>query len=106
MGEFLGEFEQLVLLAVARQGDDAYGVSIRQEIADKAERQASLGAVYVTLDRLEAKGFVVSHRGEPTKERGGRAKRVFRLTAEGERALARSQRAIAQLSKGLRLRWN
>ena len=105
MSDFLGEFEQLVLLAVARLGEGAYGVPIRREIEERAERPTSLGAVYVTLDRLEDKGCVTSKKGAPTPERGGRAKRVFRVTPEGEAALQRSRRAIARLSEGMKLRW-
>jgi DNA-binding PadR family transcriptional regulator len=105
MSDFLGEFEQLILLAVARLGKGAYGVSIRHELEERADRPASLGAVYVTLDRLEAKRFVASQKGEATPERGGRRKRVFRVTREGQAALLRTHRAFLRLSDGLKLRW-
>ena len=78
-GEFLGELEQVVLLALARLEDQAYGVSVRQEIERLTARDVSIGALYSALDRLERKGFVSSRMGAPTRERGGRAKRFFRL---------------------------
>lgn len=101
-GEFLGEFEQLVLLAVLRLRKEAYGVPIRQEIEDCTGRSAAIGAVYATLDRLEEKGLVSSHLGEATAERGGRAKRFFRVTPGGATALRLSQRAVRQMMKGLK----
>ena len=97
----LGEFEQVVLLAILRLGDDAYGVTIRQEIAACTEREPAPGALYTTLDRLEEKGLVTSKYGDPTPERGGRAKRYFTVTARGVRAVARAQRAYQRLLKGL-----
>jgi DNA-binding PadR family transcriptional regulator len=102
MGDLvLGEFEQLVMLALARQGRDAYGVSITDEIIERAGRDVSLGAVYKTLERLEDKGLVASRVGEPTAERGGRAKRHFGLTATGERALRQSVAALRRMTEGL-----
>ena len=97
----LGEFEQVVLLAVLRLGDDAYGVTIRREIAECTEREPAPGALYTTLDRLEEKGLVSSSYGDPTPERGGRAKRYFSVTASGVGAVARAQRAYQRLLKGL-----
>lgn len=97
---YLGEFEQLVLLALMRLGEDAYGVSIRREIQDRTGRAVSLGAIYPTLHRLEEKGFVTSYRGEPTASRGGRAKRHFQLTAEGRAALRQSREMLAALWEG------
>ena len=83
-----GQFEQLVLAAILSLRDDAYGVTIHQKVAELAQPKAvSLGAVYVTLDRLEDKGFVSSRLSDPTRERGGRAKRCYRLEGLGERAL-------------------
>ena len=79
-GSPLGEFEQIVLLAVLHTGDDAYGVPVWREIEARTGRVVSLPAVYKTLDRLEAKGLVRSGVGEPTAERGGRAKRVYTVT--------------------------
>jgi len=97
----LGEFEQVVLLAILRLGDDAYGVTIRREIAECTEREPAPGALYTTLDRLEEKGLVSSKYGDPTPERGGRAKRYFTVTAVGVRGVARAQRAYRRLLKGL-----
>ena len=87
----LGQFEQLVLTAILSLHDDAYGVSIHSRIQELARPKAvSLGAVYVTLDRLEDKGLISSWLSEPMPERGGRAKRCYRLEAAGERALQES----------------
>jgi len=97
----LGEFEQLVLLALARQGADAYGVSICQDIGDRTGRDVSLGAVYKTLERLETKGLVRSRIGDPTPERGGRRKKHYRLAAAGERALRLSIGALRRMTDGL-----
>jgi PadR family transcriptional regulator PadR len=97
---YLGEFEQLVLLAILRLGDDAYGMRIRQEIIT-AGRSASLGAVYVTLERLEEKGCVSSSVGDPTPERGGRAKKYFQVRASGLVALKHSVNTTASLCEGL-----
>jgi len=99
----LGEFEQVVLLAILRLGEEAYGVTIRREIAKCTEREPAPGALYTTLDRLEEKGLVSSACGDPTPERGGRAKRYFTVTASGVRAVARAQRAYQRLLKGLAL---
>ena len=97
----LGEFEQVVLLAILRLGDDAYGVTIRHEIRECTEREPAPGALYTTLDRLEQKGLLTSKYGDPTPARGGRAKRYFIVTARGVRAVARAQRAYQRLLKGL-----
>jgi PadR family transcriptional regulator len=97
----LGEFEQVVLLAILRLADNAYGVTIRREITACTEREPAPGALYTTLDRLEEKGLVTSKYGDPTPERGGRAKRYFTVTARGVRAVARAQRAYQRLLKGL-----
>ena len=83
----LGDLEQLVLLAVMRLGDTAYAVSVRAEIAERARRDVSRGAIQVTLDRLERKGLLRSRLGDPTAERGGKAKRMFTVTAAGSKAL-------------------
>src|SRR6185503_17800159 len=93
-GEYLGEFEQLVLLALVRLRDDAYGMTIRQEIEKRTGRQVSIGAAYATLDRLEEKGYVSSRVADPSPQRGGRAKRYFRLTVSGAEALNRSRQAL------------
>ena len=105
-GEFLGEFEQLVLLALIRLADEAYGMAVRREIEDRADRAVSIGAVYATLDRLEEKGLVKSRLGEPSEERGGRAKKCCTITAAGGKALERSQQAVRQMLAGLPARWN
>lgn len=87
----IGQFEQLVLTAILTLREDAYGVTIQAKVAELAHpREISLGAVYVTLDRLEDKGYVASWLSDPTPERGGRAKRCYRLEAVGERALQES----------------
>jgi PadR family transcriptional regulator PadR len=101
--ETLGEFEQVVLLAILRLGDEAYGVSIREEIAACTEREPSPGALYTTLDRLEDRGFVTSCFGDPTPQRGGRAKRFFQVSPKGTQALARIQRGYQRLLDGVQL---
>lgn len=104
-GEFLGEFEQLVMLALARLEPEAYGMRVRQEIEDRTGRSVAIGAVYATLERLETKKHVRSWVGEPTAERGGRAKKYFALTATGERSLAETQRVLRQMTAGLEAKW-
>ena len=100
-GAYLGEFELMVLLALIRLGDDAYGVPICHEIEKRSGREAAIGSVYATLERLEAKGLVTSRLGDSTAVRGGRAKRYFRVTAQGVRAVRQSQRALMSLWRGL-----
>jgi PadR family transcriptional regulator, regulatory protein PadR len=99
----LGEFEQLVLLAILQLRDEAYGMKIRAEIKKKANRLTSLGAIYTTLERLETKGLVTSWTGEPTPERGGRAKKFFKVEAAGQRALRDAFKASVNMSSGLPL---
>lgn len=99
----LGDFEQIVLLAILRAGEDAYGVTIRAEISACTDREPSSGALYTTFDRLEAKGLVTSRVGEPTPLRGGRAKRYFTVTAIGVEAVVRAQRSYQRLMLGLSL---
>jgi DNA-binding PadR family transcriptional regulator len=101
--DYLGEFEHVVVLALLRLGDRAYGVTVRQEIEARISREVSIGAIYATLDRLEAKGYVKSQLGEPTPERGGRSKRFFRVTAKGVAAVNRTQRALQSMTEGLGL---
>ena len=101
MAQGLGEFEQLVLLALLRLGTEAYGVSIRDEIEERARRDVALGAVYTTLLRLEDKRFVTSRLGEPTAERGGRRKKFYRPTAAGRRELIASLDALRGMTRGL-----
>lgn len=99
----LGEFEQVVLLAVLRLKEGAYGVSIRQEIHLCTKRTVAPGALYTTLDRLERKGLVSSSPGEPTAERGGRAKRFYAVTKAGRAQLIDAQRGYQKLMAGLEL---
>jgi len=93
----LGRFEELVLLALVRLRENAYGVPIRREIAERTGRDVSFGAVYTTLERLERKGYVTSRIGEPTPERGGRVKRYFRIEAPGVRALNETRETVASM---------
>jgi PadR family transcriptional regulator PadR len=99
----LGEFEQIVLLAILRLGDNAYGVMIGAEITECTRREPAPGALYTTLDRLEDKGLVTSRLGDPTPQRGGRAKRYFVLNAKGVAAITRTQQSYRRLLEGLEL---
>lgn len=100
--DYLGALEHVVMLALVRLGDEAYGMKVRREIKARTGRDLSIGAVYATLDRLQAKGYVTSWAGEPTAERGGRAKRHFHVTAKGATALNRSHGAISKMAFGLK----
>ena len=97
----LGEFEQLVLLALLRLGENGYGVTVRDQLGRRAGRSVSLGTVYKTLLRLESKGLVSAHLGEPTPERGGRRKKHYAVTLTGRKSLGRSLAALRKLSHGL-----
>lgn len=97
----LGEFEYLMLTAAARLGEDAYGVAIRHEIEEATARPCSLGALYTTLDRLETKGFIKTWMGNPTPQRGGRPKRMVRVTAKGIQAAADFYVAVMRVSRGV-----
>lgn len=99
---YLGEFELLVMLAVIRLGDDAYGVPVLAEIARQTGREVAFGTVYATLERLQKKGLVSSSLGEATPERGGRAKRYFRVTAAGLRTVRDAKESLTRLWRGLR----
>jgi DNA-binding PadR family transcriptional regulator len=99
--EFLGGFELLVLLALIRLGDNAYGVPISEAIEQSSGRDVAIGSVYITLDRVADKGLVSSRLGEPTAERGGRAKTYFRVTARGLREVRRAQRTLTTLWTGV-----
>jgi DNA-binding PadR family transcriptional regulator len=99
--DFLGDFEQLVLMAVLRLGEDAYAVSIREEIEQRTDRVVSRGAIYITLDRLEKKGYLESRLADPTPERGGRSKRYHKVNATGAAALERSRTALEKMWQGL-----
>jgi DNA-binding PadR family transcriptional regulator len=96
----IGEFEHMVLLAVLRLGDEAYAVTVRDEILAHTGRDVSRGSIYITLDRLETKGFLKSRLGEPTAERGGRAKRYYTLRPVAIEALKESRRALVSLWRG------
>jgi PadR family transcriptional regulator, regulatory protein PadR len=93
----LTDFELMILLAVLRAGDGAYGVIIANEIETTAKRSVMLGAVYAALERLERNGLIASRLGEPTATRGGRAKRFFRVTPQGLRAIKDTRRALVAL---------
>jgi PadR family transcriptional regulator PadR len=101
--DYLGEFEHIVVLALLRLGDRAYGVTVRQEIETRTRREVSIGAIYATLARLAEKGYVKSHLGDPTPERGGRSKRFFQVTTKGVLAVNRTHRAIQNMTAGLDL---
>ncbi len=102
-GLYIGEFEQLILLAVLRLGQGAYGSGIREEIIARTGRSISRGALYAGLDRLEEKGLLKSWLGAPTAERGGRAKRHYEMTGNGELALSTSLHAVKRMAAGLRI---
>lgn len=102
--DHLGEFEQVVLLTVLRLGDGAYGVPIRREIEERAGRRVTIGALYATLDRLEAKGYLHSWFADPTPRRGGRSKRYFRILPAGARALASYKAMLDRMWRGVRLK--
>jgi PadR family transcriptional regulator PadR len=97
----LGEFEALVLMAILRLKQEAYGMRIHRELVEIAGRQCSFGALYTTLDRMENKGYVASRVGEATPERGGRAKKYFKITAAGSAALAQAYQATVSMARGL-----
>jgi PadR family transcriptional regulator PadR len=99
--EFLGGFELLVLLALIRLGDEAYGVPISEAIEESSGKEVAIGSVYITLERLETKGLVSSRLGEPTAERGGRAKTYFKVTAQGLREVRNAQRTLVNLWTGV-----
>ena len=101
VADYLGEFEQLILLALARLGDDAYGVTIRDTLAERAGRRPSFGAIYSTLRRLEQKGLVRSFLGQPEAVRGGKAKKHVVLTPRGRAALRESHAAILRMAEGV-----
>lgn len=103
---YLGEFELLVLLAILRvdqdaSGHEAYGVTIRDALEAETSREVALGAIYKTLGRLEDKGYVSSRIGEPTAQRGGRRKKLYRLESLGSRALKQSMADLRRLTRGL-----
>lgn len=98
---FLGDLEQMVLLAVLHLGDAAYAVPIRDQLVSRAGRHIARGALYTTLDRLESKGYLRSRLGDPTPERGGRSRRYYAVTPRGLAALRTSRDALRGLYRGL-----
>jgi DNA-binding PadR family transcriptional regulator len=101
MADYPGEFEQLILLALARLGDEAYGVTIRQRLEERTGRQPSFGAIYSTLRRLEQKGLVRSFFGEPEPVRGGRARKHVVLTPRGRAAMREAHTAVMRMAEGI-----
>ena len=99
--DILGSFEQLVLLALLRIGEESYGVSIRQELEETSQRTISLGAVYSTLERLEKKGLITSRHSSPDPVRGGKPRRHFKVLPEGELALGRSRDVMDKMWHGV-----
>jgi DNA-binding PadR family transcriptional regulator len=100
-GDYLGEFEQLVLLALVRLGKQGYGMTVRRELEATSGRSVSIGSVYSTLDRLENKGYLSSEHGDPEPVRGGRARRTFQVKPEGVEALARSRELLSKMWDGI-----
>ena len=98
---YLGEFELMILLTILRLGDEAYGVPLSRELSLSRGRRVSVGSVYAALDRLESKGLIASSLGEATPERGGRAKRYFRLTEQGLRSIHETRSVLNKLWKSL-----
>lgn len=97
----MGEFEQMVLLAVLHRDNDAYGMEVREGIERRTGREISYGAVYTTLSRLESKGYVSHTLGEATPERGGRARKYFRVEPAGREALRETRRALGLMWEGV-----
>jgi DNA-binding PadR family transcriptional regulator len=100
-GEYLGNFELMLLLALLRLGENAYGVTIAQELEQQTHREVVIASVYATLERLHERGLVTSSLGDPTPERGGRAKRYFSITGAGIREIRDARRALMNMWKGL-----
>jgi PadR family transcriptional regulator PadR len=100
-GDYLGNFELMLLLALMRLGDDAYGVTIAQELEKQTDREVVVASVYATLERLQERGLVTSTLGDSTPERGGRAKRYFRITAAGIGEVRDARRSLMNLWRGL-----
>ena len=102
-GDYLGEFEQLVLLALIRLEDNAYGMTIRQMIEERTSRAVAIGQVYSALERLEQKRFLTSRVAGPEPVRGGRSKKLYRLSPAGAEALTNSRQMMASMAEGLDL---
>lgn len=99
--DYLGQFEEILLLAVIHLGEQAYGARLRQKVEEVMDKSVAIGAVYTTLERLERKGYVSSWQGEATPERGGRAKRYFKVLGAGEQALHDTEEARKRLRAGM-----
>lgn len=97
----LTDLEQLLLLSVLRVGEGAYAAALREDLGEAADRSVSLGTIYVTMMRLEENGLVTSDMGEPTAERGGKSKRLYRVTAEGRAALERARMVMETMWSGV-----
>ena len=104
MPRTIGEFEQIVLMALLRLGPDAYGVSVRGEIEARTGRTIAPGALYTALDRLEIRGLVRSRLGDPTPARGGKRKRLYSVQPAGERELARISESLRLMANGMQAR--
>lgn len=102
-GAYLGEFEQMVLLALIRLADDAYGMTIRREIQSRTDRRVAIGSVYATLERLQRKGYLTSTVSGPQPVPGGRSKKFFRLAPSGATALNHSREMMRRMADGLAL---
>lgn len=101
--KYLGEFEQVVLLTIVRLGEEAYGGKIRTTIDELISREITIGALYITLDRLEEKGLVTSKHGDSVSSRGGRPRKYFSITSDGKQALNRSKEVMQTLWSGISL---
>lgn len=102
-GDFIGEFEHFVMLAILRLGDDAYGVTIRREIESRTGRHITSGSIYATLERLAGKSYVSSWESEPLPERGGRTRTYYNVEPDGLKALEKTEWAFRQMRHGLKL---
>lgn len=99
-GDYLGEFEYLVMLSLLRLGDDAYGMAIREDIEERIGRRVTVGAVYASLERLEGKRYLSSREGETTRGRGGRSKTYYQITTLGRKALLQTRSAFRRMEEG------
>ena len=100
-GDFLGEFEYIVLLSLLRRAEDAYGMTIRQDIQERTSRPTAVGAVYAALDRLEDKGYITSKEGETTRGRGGRSKIYYKVTGAGLQAVRQTRAVFRRMERGV-----
>jgi len=100
-GDFLGEFEYIVMLSLLRLGDTAYGMTVRQDIEERTQRPVAVGAVYAALDRLEAKGYITCSQGQTTRGRGGRSKTYYKVSGAGIQAVRQTRSAFRRMEKGV-----